>query len=326
MGLIEETILSVVKTLALSNTIGLYDFGMSHTALQKDKRQRGAQGCEANSQQDASSARRLIVTNGRRAKYLAQFLTVIDIIHEALASNVVVSKRDIFYRDVKLFRNQSIVDKIVENISRAFNVPRSSLNVTAASKGLLFGPARLTLKNGKTIHCSDDRNTDVEYCNDEQGVLIPPISQIAQMECNADYLLVVEKEASFRHLVSTGFNTVPPKGILITGKGYPDIATRHMVRYLADSDPSLPLFALVDNDPHGLDIFRVYKWGSQVNMSFFFKKKKGKRSESLVAVCTSGMMLIHHIFEAHSFDAPNLAVPTIRLLGLTVVDRSRYNT
>lgn len=35
-----------------------------------------------------------------------------EIIHEAVSTNVMVSKRDIFYRDVALFGTQRSVDKV----------------------------------------------------------------------------------------------------------------------------------------------------------------------------------------------------------------------
>lgn len=35
-----------------------------------------------------------------------------EIVHEALTSNVIVTKRDIYYRDVALFGNQKVVDKV----------------------------------------------------------------------------------------------------------------------------------------------------------------------------------------------------------------------
>lgn len=30
----------------------------------------------------------------------------------------------------------------------------------------------------------------------------------------------------------------------------------------------MPIFALMDNDPHGLDIYACYKWGARVSCSF----------------------------------------------------------
>lgn len=56
----------------------------------------------------------------------------------------------------------------------------------------------------------------------------------------------------------------PGRGLIITGKGYPDIATRHLTKALADVLPrSVPVMGLVDGDPHGIEILSVYKYGSR---------------------------------------------------------------
>jgi meiotic recombination protein SPO11 len=73
----------------------------------------------------------------------------------------------------------------------------------------------------------------------------------------------------------------PPADHSMQGKGYPDLATRQLVKTLSDSLPptyaqlwterfyltmflliSVPLVALVDGDAYGLDIVSVYKFGS----------------------------------------------------------------
>ncbi|TXT07159.1 hypothetical protein VHUM_03329 [Vanrija humicola] len=49
------------------------------------------------------------------------------------------------------------------------------------------------------------------------------------------------------------------------GKGYPDLATLQFTRLVADSFPRVPIYALVDADPHGIDILSVYTHGSRAN-------------------------------------------------------------
>jgi len=65
----------------------------------------------------------------------------------------------------------------------------------------------------------------------------------------------------------------------VQGKGYPDIATRQIVKMLSERLPAtyallrhrtvqsyilsrVPIVALVDGDAHGLDIVSVYRFGS----------------------------------------------------------------
>ncbi|OBZ85943.1 Meiotic recombination protein SPO11 [Choanephora cucurbitarum] len=207
-------------------------------------------------------------------------------IYEAVSYEITVTKRDMFYRDVVLFGKQTVVDTIVDDFSCHFNVPRSSLNVTAASKGLIFGPIKIILKNGKTLDCmtlashqedtqmldnDDDEEEGFQGQTNDQGALIPPVSQIAEIQCKAKCILVIEKEATFRYLVSVGFNhslQVQQDCILITGKGYPDLSTRQLVKYLSVHFSEKPILALMDNDPHGLDIYATYKWGARASRAF----------------------------------------------------------
>ncbi|XP_035561716.1 meiotic recombination protein SPO11 isoform X11 [Canis lupus familiaris] len=75
-----------------------------------------------------------------------------------------------------------------------------------------------------------------------------------------------------------------------TGKGVPDLNTRLLVKKLWDTF-HIPVFALVDADPHGIEIMCIYKYGSM----------------------------------AMSFEAHNLTVPAIRWLGLLPSDIKRLN-
>ncbi|XP_048464447.1 meiotic recombination protein SPO11 isoform X4 [Rhincodon typus] len=75
-----------------------------------------------------------------------------------------------------------------------------------------------------------------------------------------------------------------------TGKGVPDLSTRLMVRKLWDI-LHIPAFALMDADPHGIEIMCIYKYGSR----------------------------------SMSFDAHSLTVPIISWLGLLPSDIQRLN-
>lgn len=67
-----------------------------------------------------------------------------------------------------------------------------------------------------------------------------------------------------------------PNDILLTyfllsqGKGYPDLATRQLVKMIWDK-LKIPIFILVDADPHGFDIMCTYRFGSMVILPIIFK-------------------------------------------------------
>ena len=89
-------------------------------------------------------------------------------------------------------------------------------------------------------------------------------SQLARLrpDISRPFVLIVEKEATFMQLMERGFSEKYPQGILITGVGQPDFATRALVHLLTHEGFNLQAFALVDADPHGFEIMVVYKYGS----------------------------------------------------------------
>lgn len=53
---------------------------------------------------------------------------------------------------------------------------------------------------------------------------------------------------------------------LLQAKGYPDVSTRLLLKKISDWT-HVPIYGLMDADPHGIEIFCVYKFGSLV---YFF--------------------------------------------------------
>ncbi|KAK9455380.1 Spo11/DNA topoisomerase VI subunit A [Dipodascopsis uninucleata] len=183
----------------------------------------------------------------------AALLNVLDVISESLTSQKIVTKRDIYYRNTWLFKSQRVVDKLVDDISRTLDVTRADLGIVAAQKGLVFGSIAINLVKSEPIFI------------DNKVSLIPPMEDIKSiLISNVDYILVIEKEAIFRSLCTyIQHRNTEFRGILITGKGYPDVITRQFITRLVTDYPAIPLFGLFDSDPYGIDIFSVYKFGSR---------------------------------------------------------------
>ncbi|KNZ76682.1 Meiotic recombination protein rec12 [Termitomyces sp. J132] len=185
-------------------------------------------------------------------------MRVLDLAHEAIIDDTPATKRDIYYKDVLLFRNQRTVNSLVDDIAATLTLQRSDLNIRAASKGLVAGA-------GLVVHLHSD---DVLRINDTEGTLIPPGEEIKALVVDPSicWVLIVEKEAVFQTLCRLRLTDHPslPRGLMLTGKGYPDIATRYFVRSLGDLLPArIPILAMVDGDPYGIDILSVYKFGSR---------------------------------------------------------------
>ncbi|KAJ3110832.1 endodeoxyribonuclease [Phlyctochytrium bullatum] len=119
-------------------------------------------------------------------------LEVMGMVAELLDQGLTVTKRN-----TELFGSQSAVDQAIEDLACCLRVSRHKLNVVAAAKGLLYGPARITLQDG----------TILDGMASQRGTIVPPEKDIVRIETEAYCALVVEKEATFAALVDSGFPT-----------------------------------------------------------------------------------------------------------------------
>ncbi|KAG9508520.1 Meiotic recombination protein SPO11, partial [Fragariocoptes setiger] len=124
----------------------------------------------------------------------------------------------------------------------------------------------------------------------DSGVSIPNVkSAITKIESDAKFILVVEKDAVLQQLIDLKL-TQKYSAILITGKGYPDSSTRAFLQHLW-LKLNIPSLVLTDADPYGIEIACVYKFGS------------------------IGM----------AYESQNLAMPSLRWLGLLPTDLKNLN-
>ncbi|KAL4915604.1 Spo11/DNA topoisomerase VI subunit A [Aspergillus aurantiobrunneus] len=191
-------------------------------------------------------------------------LRILSAIRDAVEAGLAISIRDIYYSDPEYFESQGVVDRFVDDLALTIGVERSDLNVEAAAKGLTVGYYQLTTAKNGII----DARESTKDC------LIPRLRDIAKLNISdVDWILIIEKEAVFRRLARSNFHTraAAGKGILITGKGYPDLGTRAFIRRILESVPPprnsrTPYFyALVDGDPDGMAIMSTYKYGSMAH-------------------------------------------------------------
>ena len=82
-----------------------------------------------------------------------------------------------------------------------------------------------------------------------------------EFRSNARYVLIVEKDAVFSKLANERVWDRLPM-VLVTAKGFPDLATRAFLRRLARRFPEARVLALVDWNPSGLLILQTYRSGS----------------------------------------------------------------
>ncbi|KAE8267363.1 hypothetical protein A4X09_0g4987 [Tilletia walkeri] len=141
--------------------------------------------------------------------------------------------RDLFYRDVALFKRQTSSDAHIASLSSALDVDRDALGIRAAAKGLLSGSFRLQLR--QSLPSPRDGHSDAEgdgaHDGHQQPViwlegspasqhLVPFVHDLDTFQTEATWVLVVEKEAIFQilcqHAFAAGSSMNLKPGLLIT--------------------------------------------------------------------------------------------------------------
>uniref|UniRef100_A0A7R9VR90 DNA topoisomerase 6 subunit A n=1 Tax=Chlamydomonas euryale TaxID=1486919 RepID=A0A7R9VR90_9CHLO len=204
--------------------------------------------------QDSVSKRSFAATQTCRKTAITT--RILGLVHQLCVKQIHVTKRDLFYTDVKLFEDQGQSDTILDDLACMLGCTRSSLNVVASEKGVVVGRLQFE-EDGDAIDC----------CRmGIGGKAIPPnVDKVAKLQSDALFILLVEKDAAFMRLAEDRFyNTYPC--IILTAKGQPDVATRLFLRKLK-TELNIPVLGLVDSDPYGLKILSVYMKGS-MNMSY----------------------------------------------------------
>lgn len=218
--------------------------------------------------------------NVRESRKSAITLRVMQLLHAVLSKKIHITKRDLFYTDVKLFVDQSESDGVLDDVATMIGCTRSNLHVVASDKGLVVGRIQFE-EDGDPIDCTR---------MGVGGKAIPPyIDKIENIQSDAEFVLLVEKEAAYMRLAEDRFYHKYPC-IVITAKGQPDVATRMFLNRISN-ELKIPVLGLVDSDPYGLKILSVYMSGSK-NMSY---------------------------------DSASLTTPDIKWLGLRPSDLNKYD-
>ena len=163
--------------------------------------------------------------------------------HRLVVNNHCITKRDLFYSEVRFFGEQKRSDQVLEDLSAMLCVPRNVLRVVSAQKGEMAGRVWYFL-DGERVECDL-----LEGC----GVLVPTDDRkVRNLGSSAKFVLVVEKEATFQRLVEDKFHT-SNECVLLTGKGFPDVGTLLILKKL--SELKIPIYGLFDWVKNFLRVF-----------------------------------------------------------------------
>lgn len=177
---------------------------------------------------------------------------VMEIVFNLLKANLHATKREIYYSDVNLFRDQKYSDKIIEDVASMLQTTRDSVHIVASARGSAMG--RVTIRDGGDV-------IDLTKMGTGGWAVTPFLDQLEIIESDAEFILLSEKDAAVMRLAEAKYWNRQPC-IVITGKGSGDIATRAFLKMLV-KELEIPAFSLVDSDPYGHYIYSVFLRGSK---------------------------------------------------------------
>ncbi len=228
--------------------------------------------------------------DAHEARKFMQTILMAKIIYEALLNNEYPTIRDLYYRGKHtiVFRDhkgrireentwdeQKESDSVIRDLEVFLGVLREEMLILSKEKGKVVGNMRIR---------SGDDIIDLSKMGHGAYAIEPTPDLIEFIDVDAEYVLVIEKDAVFQQLHRIGF-WKKHKAILITSAGQPDRATRRFVRRL-NEELKLPVYILTDADPYGWYIYSVFKIGS-ITLSY---------------------------------ESERLATPTARFIGVSMTD------
>jgi len=200
------------------------------------------------------------------AKKFMQTVLMASIIYEALVNDEYPTIRDLYYRgkhtlvlrepsgksyEENTWDEQAESDDVIVDIEVYTKLLREEMLILSKEKGKVVGDMRI--RSGNDV-------IDLSKMGHGAYAIEPTPDFIEFLDYNAEFVLVIEKDAVFQQLHRIGF-WKQYKAILITSSGQPDRATRRFVRRL-NEELKLPVYILTDADPYGWYIYSVFRIGS----------------------------------------------------------------
>jgi meiotic recombination protein SPO11 len=208
-------------------------------------------------------------------------LLVMSFVQNLILSERTATNREVYYYFVTHFRNQKECDSAILDVSNLLGVPRISMGICASPRSWYSGNLKTRRRvmngsNSQPIHTIVDGRmaptvqgypVTREWIDLAAAWMSPELEYSRQLLSNVEIstdakcILVVEKEGAFTRLNEDKFYDCY-SSILITSKGFPDIATRAMVFFLHHFF-QLPVYGLCDCNPFGVAILQTFYHGSE---------------------------------------------------------------
>lgn len=203
--------------------------------------------------------KRRSLENSASAKSYTRLIAILGVIAELLGTGRTMSQRDVYYTLKFLFKNQSECNLSIIELGQILNLKRHEMGIVPASRGYIAGSMTFQSDGGPVTDCS--------LFTSSGGLPVSAVwtscpEENLHIQSSALYMFVIEKEGIFKHLCETAFHEKLPS-ILVTGCGFPDIATRALVARVSRRFPHIKVFGLCDYNPYGLALLLTFKLGSR---------------------------------------------------------------
>jgi len=205
-----------------------------------------------------SKAKRYFFHVGHARKFM-QTMLVAAFCEDLLDENIHTSIRDMYYNlkrtlpgtKENTFDTQDESNPIIVDIETSLNILREQLHLIADRKGVVAGNVVI-----------EDRGDEIDWSKlGSGGWSIPSaVEDIKFKHVDADFILVVEKNAAFERLHEDKF-WKKHHCILIGTGGQAARGTRRLIRRL-NKEFNLPVYVMTDADSYGWYIYSVIKAGS----------------------------------------------------------------
>ena len=205
------------------------------------------------------------------AKRFMQTILMLSIIIKARREGDYPTIRDLYYtgkhtieyydelnrkRREETWDDQRESNAVIQDIEVATGLLREHMGIMHDAKGKIVGNILIRSKG---------YDIDLSRMGSGAYAIPPNVDKIEIRRVDADYVLVVEKDAIFERLNEEEF-WKKNNCILMTGRGQPDRSTRRMLRRLWE-EYEMPVYILTDCDAYGFYIYSVYKSGS-ISLSY----------------------------------------------------------
>ena len=192
--------------------------------------------------------------NLHETRKFMQTLLMASIIYQSLVENEYPTIRDLYYKgkhtivyrdplrrrkeEENTWDEQKESDSVIQDVEVYTGLFREDMLILSKEKGKVVGNMRI--RSGNDV-------IDLSRLGHGAYAIESTPDLIEILDLDAEFVLVVEKDAVFQQLHRIGFWR-RYKAILITGSGQPDRATRRFVRRL-NEEHKLPVYIITDSVP-----------------------------------------------------------------------------